>query len=346
MMTGKNRYLIFFAFFFVANFTQGREPLFYQPSKLGSESLFNPASSFLSYTLDSLQIKSVFGTQNYEKNVSTVIEHLRHPSHQIDAEGGYIEFVTTEIFPIDLSDLDGSEAVLPNYGLHLFGGGLIYRKNAEWFEAHDLPFPYVMAGVLSMAAEILAEPLEKPTTDKTDEIADVYLFRPFGIWLYSNDKRAKFIKNTFDPVDWPHQMVYDPYAGEFRNIGVSYVVRPPRLSFSKARFFAYMGISNLFGLSHSLSNGDEVSWGLGVSTVYIKPSIIRESAGLFWDRNNSLLASLIINGSENMALRANVYPGVLFDKKWPLGFFAGLDDDGDALFGLQFGWPIGLSIGK
>lgn len=335
-------YFVFFTLLLMVDASWGEESIFYQPQSIGSELTFNPVSSFLSYTLDSVQIKSVFGTGDYPSHLSTVIEHLQNPAQQIREEGGRIEFVTTEIFPIDLSDTNGSEAILPNYGLHLFGGGLVYRKNAEWLEAHNLPLPYLTAGILAMTAEILAEPLEKPTTDKTDEIADVFIFRPLGIWLYSSDKRAQYIKDNLDPVDWPHLMVYDPHNDEIRNVGLSYVVRPRWFSSTNRRLFAYMGITNLFGMSHRLNSGDEISWGLGVSTVFIKPSIIRKSAGVFWDRNNSLLASAIINGSEGLALRVNVYPGVVLDKKLPLGFFVGISDDVDLAFGIQFGLPIGL----
>ena len=343
MLSKTNRQTILLVFLFMGISAQANEAgIFYQPRTVGSESLFNPASSFFSYTLDSMQVKQSFGTHDYADNLSLVWDHMRHPDEQVQNEGGYKDFINTEIIPVDYKNLGDSKAVLPNYGLHLFGGGLVYRKNAEWLEAHDMPYPYFTAGVLAMTAEILAEPIEKPTTDDTDEIADIYIFRPLGIWLYSSDKRAQYIKDTLDPVDWPHLMLYDTQKEEVLNSGLSYVVRPRWFSNPKRRFFAYMGITNLFGLSHKMNNGDEISWGLGASTTSIKPTHLRESAGIFWDRNNSLLASLIVNGTEGLALRANIYPGVWFNTETPLGFFAGLTDDGDPAFGLQFGLPIGL----
>jgi hypothetical protein len=319
---------------------------FYQPADFGSESLFNPISSFVNYTLDSAQVKESFGTSNYRRNLGEAWNNLLHPGDRINEEGTK-SFINTEITPIDIDELSDSKAILPNYGLHLFGGGLVYRKNAEWFRAHDYPAPFFTAALLSMTAEILAEGLEKPVTDDTDEIADVYLFRPLGIWLFSNDKRAKWIKENLDPVDWPHLIMYDQKQEELLNIGISYVVRPQWLRTEERRAFVYMGITNLIGVSHRQKNGDEFSWGLGVSTESINPTELRPSAGIFYDRNNSLLASGIINGTEQLRLRINVYPGAFnFERlarlNFPLGFFVGLSDDNQPAFGFHFGLPLGL----
>jgi len=319
---------------------------FYEPKEYGSEALFNPMTSFLSYTLDSVQVKRSFGTDNYRDNLRIVRDNLRNPRDRIDEEGGTRTFINAEIFPVDPDNISDSSPMLPNYGLHLFGGGMIYRKNAEWFQEHDVPWPYFTSGVLSMMTEVLAEAIEKPVTSSTDEIADFYLFRPLGIWLYSSDKRARWIKEELDPVEWPHLMMYDVAENELLNVGMSYVVRPNWLATQNTRLFAYLGISNLFGLSHRMPSGDELSWGLGVSTVSINPDKFRASAGVFYDRNNSLLASLIVRGTEGLALRANVYPGVLLSETrklpFPLGLFVGVTDGGEPALGLQFGLPIGL----
>ncbi len=320
--------------------------IFYAPKEYGSEALFNPLTSFSSYTVDSLQVKRSFSSDNYRDKLRIVRDNLRSPGNRIDEEGGTRRFINTEIFPVDLDNISDSSALLPNYGLHLFGGGMLYRKNAEWFQQHDVPWPYFTSGVLSMVTEFLAEGFEKPATDSTDEIADIYLFRPLGIWLYSSDKRARWIKEELDPVEWPHLTMYDAAENELLNVGMNYVVRPRWLATEDRRLFAYLGITNLFGLSHRMASGDELSWGLGVSTESINPNKVRASAGAFYDRNNSLLASLIVRGTEGLAVRANVYPGALFDERYelpfPLGLFIGVTDDGDPAFGLQFGLPVGL----
>jgi len=67
----------------------------------------------------------------------------------------------------------------------------------------------------------------------------------------------------------------------------------------------------------------------------------RVDGGLFYDRDGSLLASLLFNAGEAYAVRANVYPGVLCGG--PLGLFAGLTDDGAGAIGLEFGLPVGVA---
>ncbi len=200
------------------------------------------------------------------------------------------------------------------------------------------------AAVLGMLAEVLQEATEKPTTDYTDEIADVLLFRPLGMWLFSDDRRAAAIRRLLDPVDWPYLLMYDIEGDRSLNVGVSYALRPPRQDSSKPRFFAYVGMTNLFGLSHPLATGGNVSWGVGVATASIKPNEIRASAGMFYDRNNSLLWSLIVNGTEELRLRANIYPGAFWSACNKVGAFVGVTDDGKPAFGIQFGLPVGVGV--
>lgn len=315
-------------------------PVFYRPSDIGSEAAYDPLSSSLQYVLDSVQVQQ-FGTDDYGDHLATVVDHLVHPLDAIEEEGGWRRFINTEVFPIDPNELDDSRAILPNVALHTFGGGLLYRKNAEWFQAHGVPEPYLVSATLAMTTEILAEAIEKPVTDDTDEVADVYLFRPLGIWLYADDDRARWIARELDPVDWPDLLMWSVKDGDFVDTGMNYVVRPRWFGDVSTRPFASLGMTNLFGLSHAVGDGDAVSWGLGTTTVAVEPVDLRASGGLFYDRDRSLLASVVFHGGEGYAVRGNVYPGVLLGS--PLGLFAGLTDDGDVAVGFQYGLPIGLA---
>ena len=49
------------------------------------------------------------------------------------------------------------------------------------------------------------------------------------------------------------------------------------------------------------------------------------SAGVFWDRHNSLMASLLYANTQTYRLRLNVYPGVLKLAGWSPGLFAALN---------------------
>jgi hypothetical protein len=315
-------------------------PVFYRPSSVGSEATYDPLSSSMQYVLDSVQVQQ-FTTDDYSEHLDTVVDHLADPVAAIEREGGWVKFINTQIFPIDPRHLRDSRAILPNVGLHAFGGGLLYRKDAEWFEAHGVAEPYLVSGALAMTSEVLAEAIEKPVTHDTDEIGDAYIWRPIGIWLYSDDDRARWIQKNLDPVDWPNLLMWSVKDGDFANTGVNYIVRPRWFGPGSIRPFVSMGMTTLFGLSHEISEGDAISWGVGTTTLAANPVDLRASAGVYYDRANSLLASVILNGGEAYAVRANVYPGVLFGSA--LGLFAGLTDDGDFAVGIHYRLPIGLA---
>lgn len=318
------------------------EQIFYRPQAVGSEALYNPFASFLTYTLDSTQIRGSFGTDDFSDHLDIVLDNLTHIDRSVRREGGYREFINTEIVPIDADDLSKSKAALPNYALHLFGGGLLFRKDAEYFAQRGVAYPRTLAAIVGMVAEVLQEGTEKPRTDYTDEIADVLLFRPLGMWLFSDDLRARWIRRTLAPVDWPYLLMYDLDNHAALNAGVSYVLRPPRQETGKPGFFAYLGLTNLFGMAHPLGSGSSFSWGVGVATESIKPNHVRVAGGVFYDRNSSLLWSAIINGTEQLRLRANIYPGAFWSARQRIGVFVGLTDENKPAFGLQFGLPIGL----
>jgi hypothetical protein len=151
------------------------------------------------------------------------------------------------------------------------------------------------------------------------------------------------VRDNLGMVDWPYLLMWDVGDERFRNTGMNYAVRPVWFGDDDTRAFAYLGITNLFGLSHRLAGGDRFSWGLGAATETVEPVELRWSAGVFWDREDSLLASLILNGSDGHAVRANVYPGALFSADLPVGLFIGVEDDGATSIGVQYVLPIGVS---
>lgn len=323
-----------------------RESVFYRPlepgAEAGSEVVADPLSLSLQYVLDSAQVES-FETDDFGEGLDEVLDHLGDPVGTIRDAGGFRDFLNAEVIPVDRDELGESQAILPNVVLHLFGGGLVYRRNAEWFQAHEVPAPYLVSGTLAMVTEVLGEATEKPSSDATDEIADVYLYRPLGLWLFSDDERARGIRDTLDPVPWPNLLMWDVEEDAFVNLGLSYAVRPRWFGATGTRPFGYFGITNLLGLSHALADGDALSWGLGTATETVDPTKLRLSGGLFYDRSGSLLASLLVNGAEGYAARANFHPGVLLGSGNPLGLFLAVTDDGDALAGVHYRLPAGLA---
>lgn len=286
---------------------------YYQPSDYGSDSLYSPFSNFLSYSFDTMQLPDNFSFDNFSDNSTKVFDHLGHPKQAIDSEGGNRAFVNRQIFPVSGEDPNERYIALPNYFLHLLGGGMVYRKDLEWFRAHDYEYSTIWATSLAMTAEVLQEILEKNTTTDDDEVADVYIFRPIGILLFHQDAVANFVMKYLDPAIWPSLQVYDLKENTINNAGINYVYRPTFLATENIGFFAYTGLNNLFGLSHHIGHGESISWGIGASTQKIDFDLARQaelapSAGIFYDRNKSLLASLVINGTGGNRFRFNYYP--------------------------------------
>jgi hypothetical protein len=146
--------------------------------------------------------------------------------------------------------------------------------------------------------------------------------------------------------EWPYQPMFDPNRREFANAGENWIVRPPLFGTEQHKPFLYFGLTTLLGLSHQISSTDSVSWGVGPAMRDATPDDFkyRWSGGIFYDRNDSLLASLMLNGTENLKVRLNVYPGALMATRWFPGIFLGIGDDAEVSIGLTWRFlPMGLS---
>ncbi|MBT8120734.1 MAG: hypothetical protein KJN89_13555 [Gammaproteobacteria bacterium] len=323
-------------------------PAYYQPRSYGSDSLYSPFSNFLSYTFDTLQLPENFGTSNFSENTQTVLDHLGDPKQAIDNEGGFNRFVNRQIFPIDSEYTNESYQAAPNYFLHLLGGGMVYRKDLEWFHVHDYEYATSSAVVLAMTAEFLQEVLEKNTTTDDDEVADFIIFRPIGMLLFHNDAVANFVMDYLDPAIWPSLQVYDLSEERINNAGLHYIYRPTFFELGNAHLFLYTGLNNMLGLSHRLKGGDSFSWGIGKSTQRVDLNLdkqvkLKNSAGVFYDRNKSLLASLVLNDTGGNRFRFNWYPGnkSMLGK---LGYFASQRDDGSFSTGVVYKIQLGIGF--
>lgn len=340
-------YLLFFVCFSVYA-SPSPSPSYYQPRSYGSDALYSPFSNFLSYIFDTLQVPDSFSTDNFSQNNRLVFDHLSHPDRAIQNEGGYQRFVNRNIFPVLPAYSNESYAILPNYFLHTLGGGMAYRKDLEWFRAHDYNYATTSAVVLAMTAEYLQEVLEKNTTTDDDEVADVFIFRPIGLLLFHNDKVADFIMQTLDPAIWPSLQVYDLTENRINNAGIFYIYRPPITEFYQTRLFVFTGLNTMFGLSHRINASDSISWGIGRSIQKIdlaqdQLSETHDSAGIFYDRNKSLIASLVINDTGGNRFRFNWYP-VSKQGLGQLGYFLSQNANNSWSAGLIYKIQLGIGF--
>lgn len=324
------------------------EPVFYKPASTGSDSLYNPLYSNVSYSLDTLQLANNFNTDDFSEHLEDVWYHLQHPTKTIEGDGGSTRFINREVFPIDSDRSGESAAMLPNYMLHLLGGGILYRKDMEWFRSRQYRYPRFTAAALAMTSELVQEAIENDNATDSDAIADLYLFRPIGLLLFSNDRLARYIKRVLEPAVWSTLQSWDAVDKNFTNTGISYIYRPPLFTFGDMRAFIFTGLNNLFGLSHALQSGGTLSWGVGVAISEITDqkkvrANLKTSVGLFYDRGNNLVWSAVFNDVGITRFRMNFYP---YGSAFPgsAGFFLSLSDFNEISAGMVYRLPLGVAM--
>jgi hypothetical protein len=228
---------------------------------------------------------------------------------------------------------------IPNYTLHLFGEGMVTRKLSEWYRAQGVPLPYLMAALTNFAAQLINEAAENGSYvgANWDPIADIYIFDILGHILFSFDAVAEFFSGPLRINYWPHQAAIDVVQGNLFNLGENYGFKLTLGPWTEWRAFGYLGNKGLLGLSIPLTEVDCLSIGFGVGLVELIPEYrngVRVvvpgtdhknyELGFYWDRGESLLASLSIGGMGNPRVQLNVYPGFVRMDGFSLGaYFVG-----------------------
>ena len=99
----------------------------------------------------------------------------------------------------------------------------------------------------------------------------------------------------------------------------------------------------MLGLSFKTNDEEAVSFGLGVSSkrVYTvdtrngsvtKSIVVGPMEGVYWDRNNSLLASFVVCERFNEIILLNIYPGILKIFSVSPKIFASIGERGKCTF--------------
>jgi hypothetical protein len=320
--------------------------------------MFNPISVLMNGGLDVLQSYTSSTRADdirWGIQAESIWRSVSSPAYWI-SRYGWNKFLSQEVFPTSLNVQKAQWA--PNYTLHVIGGGMEYRKLSEWYDSHGYPLPYVFGATTAMGYHYLNELVENGPAihPNTDAIADLCIFDPLGIVLFSFDGVAEYFSSTFGLNDWSPQPSFSFKPLSFRNFGHSFVMRYPIIASKRTNAFLYLGKSTLLGLSRKTNDRDALSFGVGATqtgvwevdaTNGIPTNSIHVGAacGIFYDRNNSLLASLLISKYYLETVRFNIYPGVFFESPFSPGFFFTLGDDGTYSAGLtiQFS-PVGIGI--
>jgi hypothetical protein len=334
----------------------GPHRYFYHPYDYGTQSLYNPLWVFVNRGYDVLQdhtaSANIFAV-DYQENGANVLHNLAHPFSEI-SQAGWGTFLTEEVFPLSF----GAQTArwVPNYALHLIGGGATYRGLREWFDDHGAPLPRAFSAATLMAAAFINETLENKKIHgrNTDAIADLYIFDIGGIILFSFDAVNRFFSEKVIIADWSLQPAFTARRGELRNEGNYFAARWALPFYPRLRLFSYFGEATAGGLSVRISDGYSISAAAGGAVVrlvntstHAVESVVdfAPTAGVFLDRNESLLASLQVTNAEDRFIHLNVYPHAVVARGPAMGLWTIADKRGRLALGISLSQLLGMGAG-
>jgi hypothetical protein len=336
---------------------------FYHPDqKYGSESLIHPLQYWANGSFDILQLdnrSNRLSDVDFQRGWDVVSHNLGHPLTAIENEG-WGNFLRREILPFS-TGLSGAR-FWPNYTLHVLGCGMTYRHMREWYHAHNVSHPAIWAFVTMYSNAFMNEIVEGSffeNEDKltTDPVADLFFFDPLGMLVFSSDRVSRFFGETLNMRDWSFLVSFDPRRGTLENNGQNFAIKWHPPFWDKTSILYYFGNHGEMGLSREIDNGYSISFAMGVKADQVlnldrgaQTVTLKGSAGLFLDREGSLMASLHVASAKDYAVRLNIYPGLLKYRGFSPGIFVGTrrNETGDKtrlVTGINFRWPTWQPLG-
>jgi hypothetical protein len=333
-----------------------RRRYFFHGYDYGSQAIFNPLTNVLNRGFDVLQIR---GDQRnpftavHGDDVRNVLDNLAHAYSRVSEEGRW-NFTREEILPLSWSQK--TMRWVPNYTLHLIGGGMTYTALREWYDDHDVPWAGLWSAMTLMTSALVNESLENKGSHgrNTDCIADMYFFDLGGILLFSFAPINRFFSETVVVSDWSMQPGLTWPGTGLNNQGNYFALKWSLPYLPSVRLFGYLGLGSLLGLSYRFPSG--VSWSvagglrstrlLNVSQVNLENEVsLATSAGIFVDRNESLLASLVVSNVSDYFISFNMYPNAILRFEPGIGLWSAISKNGHVLVGLSVSRAFGLGAG-
>lgn len=327
---------------------------FYRGLDYGSQSLVHPLRLIINGGFGIMQIENRDnrpGRIRYGTGARNVLDNLVHPQWSV-GEVGFWDFFKREVLPVSVNT--GGGQYWPNYMNHLLGGGMSWRMMEEYFRYHGVDHSRTWAGVTIFAYHFLNEVVENDgqVGPNVDPVADFWIFNPAGVWLFSQERVARFFGTKLNMADWSYQPVFLPETGELHNNGQNYVVKYHLTDDRRHSLFYHWGSHAELGLSYTDAQGRCLSAGVGLRARNLleidnlaKTVDLAVSGGLFYDRDNSLLASLLFARSKDYRYRLNLYPGLVDIGGLKPGFFLGVNANERLLAGITIGTLRHLPVG-
>jgi len=347
-----NKYLIIFVLIIC---TQSQSQYYYTGKTYGSEAMFNPINVILNNGYDIIQLgnkpRTIFDFP-YSHATKNVWNSITHPIKAI-SEYGVNKFITNELLPLKLS-INGAQW-WPNYNVHLIGGGMTYRMLIDWYEYHNYPQPKLLSIATVGVFHFLNEVAENGYYDhyNGDAVADLLFFDIAGVLLFNSDKVAKFFSEELNLSDWSLQPSFRINDKTLQNNGQYFTIKwQPSISNNWQLFYTF-GMDGLLGLSYKIDTERTISMGGGFigrelvdidEDKNIKTVKLAWSTGIFYDKNNSLLASLKISDHIDYQAVINIYPGIIKIGNFSPGLWTAIDKNGKYMIGISTVWTPGLVI--
>lgn len=334
------------------------EYLFYHGYNYGSQSIYSPAFILVSGSFDCLQLTKFRNNPTkvqFRHGIRNVNWNLERPFYVIDRYG-WKDFISHEVLPLSF-DPDHAQW-WPNWQLHVVGGGVTYVSTAEWYRYHGFPYSKTLSFLTVSLMKYGNEVVEHDTHDwpTLDSIADLYIFDPLAFVVFSIPGVPEFFAKKLNMADWSFQQLMNPVDGAISNNGQKYSMKVNLPKTEKWRAFYLFGTESLGGFSYRRNNQDNISFGAGLAAHNLRPiepvNGVRQetvemkwTGGIFYDRNNSLLASLIVGGPLGYIARLNVYPGVLGWDWFKPGFALLIQENDVYQVGITFPlFPVGAAF--
>lgn len=357
--------ILFLSVIFLPHNSAAQEPVkkqyyFYRPENtFGSESQIHPLNIFLNGAYDMLRNgghSKRFLAWNYRGDGEHVWNNLKDPIGNIK-KFGVNEFVHQEIFNFTLGVK--SAEFLPNIGEHTIGNGMHYAKLAEYFEYHNVSYPYLWSGITTTAYQIMNEVVESEGYRgvNVDLIADIYIFNVAGIAIFSTEWGKQFFSKTLPVNEWSPQPMVEPLTGNLQNAGQQYYIRKPISFLGNFSPFIYYGVYTLAGASYAYDAEHSFTVAAGKVINKLGEGRLRGfrkidpqldgSLGFFWDRNSSLMTSVLFTGPGLYNMQLNIYPGVVFFGDFSPGFYLAVGEWDGIILGVTFSdFPFGVGFGN
>ena len=331
-----------------------RKAYWYNSRPYGSERTVHPLTSILNNGYD--QIRTGPDRRilewDYDKGFTGVWQSTIH-AQRVVRQFGTRNWIRYELLPLSLKAGGGGQWV-PNYQLHLFGGGVTYVRLIGYFEQHGWKYPRVAAGLTSMAGHLINEALENTsqTRGSVDAMTDLLIFDPLSILLWNPDRVQRFVGERVEITEWAGQPSLTFPGETLENAFQTTMVRVRLPRTKNWRAFTTMGGSYVGGVSRR--SGEDLWYSLGFgwdarSNPVVDPVTGRKTvelvpnAAFFLDRQGSLLLSVVKGSGLDGGVVLNLYPGVARSSKNMPGLWAHvLKDNRGVRLGITSPWGVGI----